>query len=366
MLGYNTNLLAKELQFELDIAFVYSGNAFQLLSQEPYQDCIFPSVRKLIVNLTLDDMSYYDWKWDGGNYYTPRDHVVYALDTTANIAGVVQRVKQMVPAVSEVDVTPYDMTNNLFRRQNVYILDLVQQLFGIVEKHTTITHGLVPMLIYMDLEAIRDLVHFDYDWHACPDDVMQLIRRSARTLQFINIEVANADVINLVRDPNSGGYLEYLCLHTLKTRSFNDRVSSQAVISKDFVPFLQLLRLSVRLKCPFADDVFFRGNASKLEYLELSLYLETVSLLRMHRVFTPTSHPSLKCIKIRSPPSYMPSAFATVTECMQFVLSIAPGASVRTIPDLVKYPEDRTLALSMLKDHGCIQILSLPDMSLSL
>ncbi|KAJ2868328.1 hypothetical protein GGH94_000168 [Coemansia aciculifera] len=220
----------------------------------------------------------------------------------------------MVPAVSEIYVTHYNMTDDLLQCQSVYIIDLVQQLFGIVEKHTTITDGLVPMLIYMDLEAIRDLVHFDYDYY--PDGVMQLIRRSVRTLQFINIDVASADAIDLVRDSDSGRYLEYPCLHTLKTRSFNDRVPPQAVLSKDFVPFPRLLRLSVRLQYPFADDVFFRGNAGTLEYLELSLYLETASLLRTHRVFTPTSHPNLKCVKIRSPPSYMPSAFAIVTEGM--------------------------------------------------
>ncbi|KAJ2394513.1 hypothetical protein GGF41_008915, partial [Coemansia sp. RSA 2531] len=62
----------------------------------------------------------------------------------------------------------------------------------------------------------------------------------------------------------------------------------------------------------------------------------------------------------------MPNPFATVAEYMQFVLTIAPGALVRLIPDLTKYPECHTPALSMLKDHGCIQVLSLPDTCLSL
>ncbi|KAJ2874227.1 hypothetical protein H4R27_006515, partial [Coemansia aciculifera] len=53
-------------------------------------------------------------------------------------------------------------------------------------------------------------------------------------------------------------------------------------------------------------------------------------------------------------------------EYMQFFLSIAPGASVREISELVKYNEDLSPALSMFKDHGCIQVLSLPDTPLSL
>ncbi|KAJ2094289.1 hypothetical protein GGI09_005486 [Coemansia sp. S100] len=89
-------------------------------------------------------------------------------------------------------------------------------------------------------------------------------------------------------------------------------------------------------------------------------------MLKRHRVFTPTSHPNLKCVKLDIPPSGMPDVFASGAEYMRFVMSIGPGASVRQIVDLDKYPEDCNLAISALKHHGCIQILSLPSMPLSI
>ncbi|KAJ2105877.1 hypothetical protein GGI16_002170 [Coemansia sp. S142-1] len=89
-------------------------------------------------------------------------------------------------------------------------------------------------------------------------------------------------------------------------------------------------------------------------------------MLKEHRVFTPNSHPNLKCVILDIPPSDMPDVFASGVEYMQFVLSIAPGASVRHIVELDQYPEDCILELSMFKNHGCIQILYLPSMTLTI
>ncbi|KAJ2104878.1 hypothetical protein GGI16_002589 [Coemansia sp. S142-1] len=178
--------------------------------------------------------------------------------------------------------------------------------------------------------------------------------------------MVDTDLTGLVRDPAGGGYLEYPCLHTLKVRSFSDQRPLKRAAFKDIVPFPRLLRLTVSSFSPFSDDILFRGNAATLEYLAMVLTVETVSMLKKYKVFTPTSHPNLKCAILDIPPLDMPNVFASGAEYIQFVLGIGPGASVRQIVDLDNYPKDCNLALSALKHHGCIQILSLPSTPLSI
>ncbi|KAJ2110519.1 hypothetical protein GGI16_000262, partial [Coemansia sp. S142-1] len=285
--------------------------------------------------------------------------------SAANMAAFAQRVKQMVPMVSKIDVTPVGDAEKLFESGNITIIDPCKQLFGIVEKHTMITRGSGPMVLHMDTKPIRDLVCIEYFMDRYCTNVMSLITRNARTLQHLDINISNADTTGLVRGARSGGYLKYPQMHTLKIFSIYDLVTSQKAVFRNIVPFPRLVRMSVS-PYPYADDVLFRGNAGTLEYLEVALVLETVSMFRKYRVFTPTSYLNLQCVKMHGTPARFPNPFATAAKYMQFVLTIAPGASVRLIPDLTKYLECHTPALSILKDHGCIQILSLPDTCLSL
>ncbi|KAJ2826300.1 hypothetical protein FBU31_003483, partial [Coemansia sp. 'formosensis'] len=380
-LGYPTHHLAKELSFRVDVESVCSGKALQMLSASPYEGCAFPLVRKLTFDLIIDLQGRYDWELesddtDGDNDndswesesdddYPPRKRYIYPQDTTANINAFAQRVKQMAPTVSEMDVTPYDEAEKLFERGSTHILNLAKELFRIVEKHTVITRGSDPLVMYLDLKPIRDLVRIEYFMDRYFSDVMPLITRNARTLQFLDIDVGDGDVSGFFRAPGGRGYLEFPSMHTLKINASRNKPSEKAVF-KNIVPFPRLLRLSTIFDYPFGDDVVFRGNAGTLEFLELELAPETVSMLREYKVFSPTSHPNLKCVNLRSPAPRIPSAFTTGIECMQFILNIAPGAPVRVIPGLSKHPEDLTPALSMLRNHGCIQTLSLPDTTLSL
>ncbi|KAJ2056267.1 hypothetical protein GGI17_006285 [Coemansia sp. S146] len=372
-LDYPTHHLAKELQVKLDIKSVYSGKALQLLSDTPYEGRSFPLVRKLSFELTSDsDGNYYwepvcdDLRDDDDDDDTPKTHYVCPPNTVANIIAFVQRIKKMAPAVSEIDVTHVGDAERLLQRCNVHVSDLVQQLFDIVERRTVISRDNYSMVMCLDLEPIRDLVHLECSLDTDSKDLLPLIRRSTQTLQFLGLDVGDVETTGAVRDPDSGDYLEYPCLHTLIIRLFRNPWPSQEAFSKDIVLFPRLLRLTVSYRYPFGDDLPFRGNSGTLEYLELRLLPETVSILKKYRVFTPTSHPNLKCVKLNMPLRRVPDIFATATEYMQFVLSIGPGASVREITESTEYPEEHTLALSMLKDHGCIQILSFPYTIMSL
>ncbi|KAJ2074943.1 hypothetical protein GGH13_000973 [Coemansia sp. S155-1] len=385
---YPTHPLAKELWVHLEIEAVFSGKALQLLSGAPYGACSFPLVRKLCISLTSDMEDYYDWESESDNDWeqdndpepvlendweaecrndgVPKTRYVYPPDTAANITALVQWIKQMVPAVSEIDVDFHDEPQILHQYSDVHISNLVQQLFDIVERRTVLSDSNDYMLVYSDLEPIRDLVHLKFSLDSGFYSAWPLIHHSTQTLQFLDLYVGNMELTDLVIDRTSGSYLEYPCLHTLMIHSHHEPCSTRKAVTQDIVSFPRLLRLSVLLDYPFDDDILFRGNACTLEYLELRLFAKTVSILKKYKVFTPTSHPNLKCVKLDIPPSGMPDVFASGAEYMRFVLSIAPGASVRRMVELDKYPEDCNLALSMLKNHGSIQILSLPSMSLSI
>ncbi|KAJ2334809.1 hypothetical protein GGI00_001676 [Coemansia sp. RSA 2681] len=121
----------------------------------------------------------------------------------------------------------------------------------------------------------------------------------------------------------------------------------------------------MRRAYPFGDDVLFRGNAATLEYLKIELDSELVAMLEQRNVFTPTSHPNLKCVNINLRFSDAPGAFATASEYMQFVLSIAPRASVLAIPHLSSFGGRLTTELEVLGSYDSIQFLSLYSAVLS-
>ncbi|KAJ2364030.1 hypothetical protein H4S02_010977, partial [Coemansia sp. RSA 2611] len=139
----------------------------------------------------------------------------------------------------------------------------------------------------------------------------------------------------------------------------------QRLVVKGDIPFPSLRCLRLKLDYPFDDDILFRRNAASLECLEVGLNHTTVDMLRRHNVFTPTSHPKLQCVKIGHYGDLVPDPFPSVTECTRFVLSIAPGASVREMHGL---PTNASIlpVFPAGGTHTCIQVLSLPRTSLTL
>ncbi|KAJ2507136.1 hypothetical protein IWW47_001251, partial [Coemansia sp. RSA 2052] len=211
----------------------------------------------------------------------------YPPDTTANIAAFVQRVKQIAPDIRKVEVWSLSDTEELVKQHDIHAVDLIQQLYGIVETRTAITGNCLLLVEYLDLEPIRNLVHVDYRIEATSSRIMPLICRSAQTLQSLELfGIAHVDYTELIRDPDSDGRW--------------------------------LKRVEMRWAYPFGDDVLFRGNAATLECLDIVLNSEMVAMLRQRNVFTPTSHPKLKCVNINSRFSDAPSAFAAAPEYLQF------------------------------------------------
>ncbi|KAJ2330764.1 hypothetical protein GGI00_003555 [Coemansia sp. RSA 2681] len=320
-LNYPTHHLATGLYLDLSIWSIYSGKALQWLSSVPYEGCTFPHVRQLTIGLYLDD----EFKQLNENR-PPPSLDSYPPETAANIAAFVQRVKQVAPDIRKVDVWAYSNAEDLIKRRDIHIVDLIQQLYDIVEVKTAITRDSVVLVEYLDLEPIRDLVRVTYRIDAISSRIMQLIRRSAQTLQSLDLTaVAHIDYTELIRDPNSGGrWMEYPCLH--KLRLFSDY-----------------------------EMAILRGSISN----------ELVAILKRHNVFTPTSHPKLQCININLRFSDAHRAFPTTSEYLQFTLGIAPRASVLTIPSLPSFGGTLTMELEMLGNHDNIQVLSLYSATLS-
>ncbi|KAJ2108743.1 hypothetical protein GGI16_001008 [Coemansia sp. S142-1] len=222
---------------------------------------------------------------------------------------------------------------------------------------------------------IHNLVHLDcyMDPYALINDnfryLMQLARQSAQTLQSLVVRFEEPGDLSELFRPKPG-FAEYPCLRTLKL--YKETYLSPLFIPQHLLqpnmditklpvfpgatPFPKLRRLCIDCDYPFGDDTFFRGNAATLEYLDIQLYPTTVGIFRKHAVITSTSHPKLQFVNINlvSDPSVL--SFADAEERLQFMLSIAPCASVRKISGQI--PKQ---VLPIFFDFTCIRMLSVPD-----
>ncbi|KAJ2407877.1 hypothetical protein GGF41_006735 [Coemansia sp. RSA 2531] len=184
----------------------------------------------------LEDPS--TWEAECRNDSMPKTRYVYPPDTAANITALVQRIKNMAPAVSEIYVYPlYGDAVGMLLHCDVHVLNLVWQLFDIVERRTVISGSDDSMLIYSGLEPIRDLVHLECSLDSDFYSAWPLIRRSTKTLQFLDLDVGDMELTDLVIDRAGGDYLEYPCLHTLMLHSYCDPWPTRMAVIKDIVPF---------------------------------------------------------------------------------------------------------------------------------
>ncbi|KAJ2061211.1 hypothetical protein GGI17_003246 [Coemansia sp. S146] len=354
--AYPTHHLAKTLKLELCAWDVYSGAALKMLSVPPYDGIAFHLVSKLLVVLRYSGKC--EEYHDGDNGF-PRNAV-------HNIREFVRHVKQMAPAIGTVVITTHGKPKDSDGEGASYFGDLLAQLYGIAaiavfsDPHGELGH-------YIDMGKICNLVHFSSCVDVKTGHVLSLARRSAQTLQYLELQLfSGTDTTGLFQDPDSGEYVNYPHLHTFKLKMSQKSQAIRGPVFDDTVPFPSLRRLYVGANYPFGDDVLFRGNSATLEYLSLALYQETVAILSAHCVFTPISHPHLQCVNIIPLSSGTRNDFATPIAYLEYVMSISPGASVRQIADMRSIRNAIIPALSVLGNYACIQVLSLPYTELSL
>ncbi|KAJ2881487.1 hypothetical protein H4R27_004053, partial [Coemansia aciculifera] len=254
-LGYPTLHLFKELEIVIEEASIYSGAALRMLSCPPYDGCPFPQVRRLILNLTTNDVC--------------GDRKTSSQGDQINISAFVQRVMEMAPMVSDIQVTsicnyiPPEINSPNF-------IDLISQLFRLVTRveFTIVDISDMPVTLY--LNEICDLAHIKYTTLEKSDGIFH-----------------NAD----------GGYITYPRLYTLKLADIAGIHDPAQLVSRGVVPFPRLRHIQLRSYNPFGDDVLFRGNAASLESLDMQLSIIDADMLHTYRTFTPTSHLKLKYVK---------------------------------------------------------------------
>ncbi|KAJ2061749.1 hypothetical protein GGI08_002796 [Coemansia sp. S2] len=353
---YPTHHLVKTLRIWMDAWEAYSGEALRMLSAPPYDGVAFPLAKKLSVVLNYSSRRK-GYKGDDGGFPDYTQH---------NIRDFVGRIAEMAPAIREVDIGMWDETPGEDHEGVYYFNDLFSQLYEIGNM-TELYDPSCEMTPHIDLSIIQDLVRLTSFVDHLAAELLQLTRRSAQTLQYLDIRsYRGADITGLIQDPDSGEYAEYPQLRTLKMNQTWKTKAYSKIVFAGAMPFPSLQRLHIKSIYPFDDDVFFRGNAATLEYLTLSLGKEVVAVLSKHNVFTPVSHPRLQCVNIAPLSKYTSNAFDTAAAYLEFVMSIAPGASVRQIYEVESYSKDIAPALLVLGTYACIQALSLSGTRVSI
>ncbi|KAJ2114483.1 hypothetical protein IW146_003053 [Coemansia sp. RSA 922] len=310
-LGYPTRHFVKDLKIELSMPGIYSGQTLKLLSRGPYNGCAFPLVRSLT-------FTFIPPPWRRRNYI-----VASRLRTNTNISALVQRIKVMAPRLDKVNVAVHEYSP--YRSQSTIqdFSSLVSQLFQLASRIEYNTHiETTPMDLQLD--NIRNLVHINCTCFNSSNEAVQLARQSASTLQILVIKFT-------------------------RRRTY----------------LVSLQRLVIKADYPFGDDTLFRGNAATLEDLSMRMDPEMVAMFKEYDVFSPSRHLKLRCVEVGNMRSLIPNPFATSVEYTQYVLDMAPGASVLVIYGV---PANQTFqpVLSLLGEHTSIRVLRLPFTSMCL
>ncbi|KAJ1660530.1 hypothetical protein GGF38_003915 [Coemansia sp. RSA 25] len=260
-----------------------------------------------------------------------------------------------------------NVVGRMLERRDAHLIDVAQRLFNIVETPTVLAYSSTGSARYLDLEPVTSLVRLDCYVYEEQDAFLPLARRSAQTLQMMDLRVSDMpDMSGLIRDPDSGGYVEYSRLQKLRICMIRASAASQKFVFNGAVPFPSLRCLYIDQGCPFDDDILFSGNNSSLEFFSMLVLPATVTIFQRYNVFTPTSHPKLQCIDILTHRQKTLAMFTSATTYMQFVLSITPKSSVRCIYGLSEFGGALQPALALLGNHSTIQILYIPNVPLSI
>ncbi|KAJ2791886.1 hypothetical protein GGI18_000816 [Coemansia linderi] len=353
-LDYPINHLAKDVTVYLDKRDVFSGEALNILSGTPYDNCVLQRVRDVKFEFQGSSM---DDEGDDDNI------VVDPASTEANVRAFVQRVKQMVPMASEIKVVLSDPDGN--PSANDESLDyLVFELYQLVRRisycHTSYHDD--PLCVPSNVSC--NLTHITYESNARENTVdvfIALAMWNALTLQSLSIKsTGGMDVLSLVWDAEDG-HVTYPHLVSLVVGDNSCDKEWNRPTSRGAAPFPALRQLVTSCDRFFDDDTLFRGNAATLEKLSFYLDSESVSMLRKYKVFAPGRHPKLQAVELCLSEDFELESFASPAEAMEFVHNIGSRAAIR------RYDVEVEVDILLSFDgHACIQVLNLQTIQLEL
>ncbi|KAJ2056693.1 hypothetical protein GGI17_006062 [Coemansia sp. S146] len=353
-LGYPTHHLAKTLDIEIDEESIYSGEALKMLSRSPYDGCAFPLVRRIVLLLVTDD------------------GLKEGKKAKRNFVAFVRRIKQMAPNVNDIWVRPMDCTVT-FASSPSYGDLVARRLQLAVRVQYGEASALMTSVNLLPYD-FRNIVHIecitgDYNQSItvyARQSFIELAHQSSATLGPLIIKSERAINIPSIIWKEDGDFVTYPHLHTLKLDGYSVFDAELAYpVFTGAVPFPSLRRLKINYEYTFGDDMVFRGNAAILESLELTLSDSTISVLRQFGLFTPTSHPKLRYVRLWHMRDFIRSIFATIREAWQFSLGIGWAAPMRSISLYGMHPIWMP-ALLQLDGLDSIQVLSLESSTLNL
>ncbi|KAJ2057791.1 hypothetical protein GGI17_005443 [Coemansia sp. S146] len=350
---FPAHLHAKELTINVDMLDVYSGAALKVLSSESYISCTFPMVRSIIFMFS-----------DSSKSEEPTCIATISPDTESIISAFVQRIKQIAPMTKKINIRqlPYSRNGPQFPAQQ--FSSIVAQLSQhVIDIEYELYHR--PATIDQQLNGLRNLAYCSFESTEGGEQIMQLARRNASTLQFLKIDIyAIIGIASLIQNDNDG-YMQYPYLHTFKISGKPGSDVPRQLVFPSAVPFPNLRQLDIGYLTPFGDDAVFRSNAATLESLILMPNPGTLRILRKGKVFTPVSHPKLQYANLGVNLDSEPNLFGTDVEYLRFVLSIGANAPVRTITDSLTGPDFQP-AIPVFGEYTCIQVLKLESLRLNL
>ncbi|KAJ2058850.1 hypothetical protein GGI08_003346, partial [Coemansia sp. S2] len=351
--GLPAHLYVKDLTISVNVHDIYSGDALKELSCEPYVNCTFPKVRSINFMFSMPSVE-----------EQLTDNMTASSDIESNISAFVRRIRLLTPMTKEIRITTLSHGFNQRQLPSQRFDNLVAQLSRRV---TNIDYEFYYQSVIIDQRqsGLCKLVYTTIDFNDGGEQIMELARRNASTLQLLDIDVdATIDMTGLIQNVN-GSYIQYPCLHAFKLAGPQGLDELQQPVFPGAVPFPNLRRLDIGDMYPFGDDTVFRGNAAILASLALAPTPATLRVLREYKVFTPVSHPRLQCVKIQLDVESEPSLFESDADYLRFILSIGTNAPVRFLFGPFVGPGLRSVHL-MLGEYTCIQVLHLGAFRLNL
>ncbi|KAJ2752845.1 hypothetical protein GGI19_003547 [Coemansia pectinata] len=345
---------AQVLEFWMTVQGVGFGYSLKKLLDKPFVAMVFPKV--LTIEFSFPPVNF---------TVRPEDAIRTTRNIESNISAFVARIKQIAPRVKNTLFTMQG-PNHSNRR---FPADLKRSLFtqlgqlGYAVQHN---YQCRPMRVSPPLTGLTSMVYVNIDESDRSELPMRLARHNAATLEVLKIYFHDmeGDISTLIQKPD-GSYVQYQRLHTFALFSQPDMRISRRPVFPGALPFPILRHMEIGAQYFFSDDTPFRGNATSLQFLELSLSTATVTILKEHNVFTPDSHSKLQYVNIGQPTDISQDIFGTDIEYVQFVLSVAPNGVMRIVATSLASPDFQSI-VSVLGDHSCIRVLSLLYKSLSL
>ncbi|KAJ2053195.1 hypothetical protein H4S04_000841 [Coemansia sp. S16] len=350
--SFPTHLFAREVYFHLDLLDICRGTAMEVLTRKPFIDCTFPKAWSVVVSLLPKSTMAH-----------PNDGWLSRQVIESNIRAFVQRVKKVAPLVRKVLVSVAAISPDMPQVEELHLGSLVKQLSQLADEVEYKIYS-KPMSLELQPTGLTYLTYADMDNKEGSELILLIAKRSVSTLQFLHIQLYElADISPLIQRAG-GGYVQYPCLHTLKLGEAATFRLTQWPVHPGAVPFPKLQHLTIEIEYCFGDDTPFRGNAGTLQYLDLNLSPKAVDMLKTYKVFTPSSHPKLHCVKLGERLASKQELFGTDAEYIRFLHGVGPNAPVRAITGY--YPNTKFKDVApVFGEYICIQVLVLPSTPLS-